>query len=259
MNSTQDEIKDAKSDTANTLISKIDQSLESYPWLNEWQKEVIRWIETKALGAIESITPEIMTIITEKGRFELPLENTEHEDLGDMMSKSKYDSETNTIDSNFKYEHDYNFHDARRIRNSLSTFFKVKEHKYHSIQQVKRYIRLWDSPFVLSLDEVESIMSIMPAWDYKYGTRCKSVKEFSILLWLTDDDRSGRLDPSDKGHLDKDNRTGWVWLGSHQESRSGKDTMLRILFNKDQWFLNFEGDCCLFPARLLNSYIRKSR
>ena len=245
MDSTQDEIKDAKSDTANTLISKIDQSLESYPWLKDWQDIVIRWILAKYPNAIKSITPEVITIITDKGKFELPQKNTEHEDLEDATSKFKYDYWTNTIDYQFLYKHNYDFHDAIR-------FMFGREGRYHSIKQVMRYLNRGHRVYPPSLGEVESIISMMPAWDYQHGVWCKSVKEFAVLLWLTDDDRNGRLDPSGKGHMNRDNHIGWAWLGSYDENSKGKDTMLRILFSEDEWLLNFEWDNCLFPDRLLN-------
>jgi hypothetical protein len=237
MESTRDEVKGAKLDMKNMFVSKIDQSLESYPWLNEWQKEVIRWIRIKNPDAIESITQdEIVIKSMVDGKLLqtlLPLKDTKHETLKPMqLSKTFIDKrwkKSKELISQWKQpltKHDY------IAGYDVEEYYKLEQHKKERLNQA----------------EIESIILLMPSWDdYKYGTWWQPMKQFITLLWLADQDLTALMHLFFWADLDVLGYVGYIWLGAKDDD----DCLLSVPFSSDKARLSRNNGVLVFRARLL--------
>lgn len=204
--------------------SILDQTLESYPFLSSAQKELITQINANHPNAIEKITPQAITVVTEKGRFELPLVDTEHPDLKEHTNMPQ------------------EFLDKRNNNKLWLT-----KHKYYTGHAIDEYYKsTWESK--LSQEEIESIITLMPSWDtYQYATRWQSMKQFTILLWLTDKDLTSWADSDGSAGSGVLGQYGGAWLGAESSSSH----LLRTGFDSGEAGLNRTDRDYAFRARLL--------
>ncbi len=148
-----------------------------YEKLSDEQKQIVDSIQAKNPGAIESITTEAIIIVTDKGKFELPLQDT------DLLAQYEY---TN-IPQAFLDKRDQLW---------------LTKHKYYTGTQLGQYYTDTKQD-LLSQAEVESIIKLMPSWvDYQYATWWQPMKQFTTLLWFNNQDLTSWADSD-----------GWRWLG----------------------------------------------
>lgn len=176
-----------------------------YEKLSDTQKELVGKISIKNPNAIKEISETAITVVAERGEFELPLQ--------DSIIASGY--EHSNIPQSFLDKKKYLW-----LRDCI----------YYTGKQLKQYYEDVNQD-LLSKADIESIVALMPSWDkYSYSNWWLPMRQLMTLIGMTDQDFTSRADSRGDAGSDGLAEYGYVWLGA----KGDDDNLLRSKFYSDK-------------------------